>query len=313
MGTVVAVLGLLVIGLGIALLTGTGIILLVVGYIMHRRAGSSRGRAAGFAISLVGMPLAWLPVEVALAIGLTVGFGQLQIYWERGPLLAAVEDGDVQEVRRLLEGGTPPQTAEDGPAKWDAPLCRAGQLGQLDIMKALLEHGAKLEEVGPQKRSILLCILDPHPQRSVPEGTSRAEAVSLLLSHGARLDARRTHRDRRPLNAAVVLADVHLAEVLLGAGLPPDGRPGDGDPPLFAVIGSEPHPAEYWDRVEATFQVFLDAGADVNAPDRAGRTLLDRAERAGLERLAGWLRDHGGRRSGPGPSPGRAETTPTDG
>ena len=56
-------------------------------------------------------------------------------------LYSAINEGDVDEVRILLEQGTTPDGTD--PTKW-TPLMNAAELGNLEIIKLLLSYGAEI-------------------------------------------------------------------------------------------------------------------------------------------------------------------------
>jgi ankyrin repeat protein len=88
-------------------------------------------------------------------------------------------------------------------------------------------------------------------------------------------------RGMSPLNHAVASGDAAAAAALLEAGADPDLQAGYGNSPLFAAVDERGEVASALEAIDgerwAITKALLDRGADVNARDRTGRTLVDLA------------------------------------
>jgi uncharacterized protein len=88
-------------------------------------------------------------------------------------------------------------------------------------------------------------------------------------------------RGMSPLHHAVAGGDPAAVAALLEAGADPDLQAGYGNSPLFAAVDDRGEVASALEAVDgdrwAITTALLDRGADVNARDRAGRTLVDLA------------------------------------
>ena len=95
------------------------------------------------------------------------------------PLVLAVNQGHVDVVEVLVDGGADIELASDYPADVDCPLSAAASHGHLDLVKLLLEKGASIEGRGKDGRTALM----------TAAAKGRLGAVVLLLDKGANVDA----------------------------------------------------------------------------------------------------------------------------
>jgi uncharacterized protein len=193
-------------------------------------------------------------------------------HWDMANLLiesgADLGDGSlsqVEEVRNTRTTLTRP--ASQGPET----------MTSLDIVKALLAHGAKADSI----------LAGPVPTRSGGAGpgasdyaalyraakTADLEVLPLLLEKGA--DVKLASRDGS-------------TALLAAAGVAPGGRGGGGN---FGVGGKTTTVA---DRIKA-IQMLIDRGADINAIDGSGQSAAHGAAGMGADEIIQYLFDHGGK------------------
>lgn len=210
-------------------------------------------------------------------------------------LLGAVEHADTDLARRILARGASPETG--------APLIRAAQLGNLEVVKLLLDRGARPDALDDARRSVLW-----HAAAS-----RQPTIVELLLSMRVPVDAHDRH-GATPLVAAIGAGDALLVRRLLDAGADVDGPAAGGQAPLrvaaergdtdiiAALLARRPRidavdgfgetalivAARRGD--EATCLALLQAGADARLRGRDRSTAADVAEARGFTALARRLR-----------------------
>ena len=225
-----------------------------------------------------------------------------------GPLALAIANGSAAMVTQLLANRADPNVAREN---GETPLMTASRIGRTDIMKLLLDRGAK---VNAQDHKYF--------QTALMWAAGQPEAVRLLLDHGADIHARTKTWDvkytiylpttatlgktgipwnnegdytakKGGLNAlhfAVQNNDLNSAGMLLDAGLDVNSPTADGTTPLLGALFK-------WDPPKGTFvpgkggpatagssqrfspdlrlaKLLLDRGASVKAVDGAGYTPL---------------------------------------
>jgi len=210
-------------------------------------------------------------------------------------LLGAVEHGDAGLAQRILALGAAPEMS--------APLIRAAQLGNLEMVKLLLDRGGRPDVVDEAHRSLLW-----------HAAASRQRAiVDLLISMHVPVDAP-DKRGVTPLVAAIGTGDAPLVRRLLDAGADVDGAEATGQAPLrvAAERGDGPIVAallahrpridavdEFGETAliiaarrgqEAICLALLQAGADARLRGRDRATAADIAEARGFAALARRLR-----------------------
>jgi ankyrin repeat protein len=127
--------------------------------------------------------------------------------------LWAVEEGDVEAVGRLLEERPDLLKARDFQS--NGPLHLAVLEGDTAMLRLLLEHGADASARGMNWQTPLHTALFEGPMPNVEE------SVTILLEHGARIDARDAFGGATPLHYAVSYGAPETARSLLehGAGI----------------------------------------------------------------------------------------------
>jgi ankyrin repeat protein/beta-lactamase regulating signal transducer with metallopeptidase domain len=166
------------------------------------------------------------------------------------PLLRAAHEGDLGEVRRLLEAGADPNRTETFEGRWQDGIQRsalggAARGGHLEVARLLLGRGAQVD-LTPRGDASPLMIAAGHGHRDL---------VRLLLDAGAD-PSRVVPGDGTPLIATVRGGDRAIVRMLLAAGAEPDVFVEGDESPLY-------HAIENGDPEEVG--LLLEAGADPNA------------------------------------------------
>lgn len=209
------------------------------------------------------------------------------------PLHVAATAGNIALARLLLDRGANPNSAAKGSFGFafsddDTPLSLAIGCGHRDMAELLLRHGAD-------------------PNRAIHDGfaalhlAETADVAELLLAHGAKLEIR-GYENRTPLLQAAMQNRIEVVRYLLARGANIEARDKAGRTPLLLsldqptassdmvsllvehgarvnVQGSDGASAVHLaaGRGVAFAKLLLDAGADIDAPDRWQFTPLHRA------------------------------------
>jgi uncharacterized protein len=162
-------------------------------------------------------------------------------------------------------------TLPDSNLPWPSEL--NNEIGSLDLIKDLLEHGA---DVNVQLKK-------QQPYRSKVD-----RGADTMLGTGT-----------TPLLRAAKAGDTEAMKVLLAKGADPKITNKGGITPLMAAagLGSKEEDTTGRKRTEeqaiASIQLCLDAGADVNTADNQGETALHGAAQKGYDHVVQFLADHG--------------------
>jgi uncharacterized protein len=162
-------------------------------------------------------------------------------------------------------------TLPDSNLPWPSEL--NNEIGSLDLIKDLLEHGANVN----------VQLKKQQPYRSKVD-----RGADTMLGTGT-----------TPLMRAAKAGDTEAMKVLLAKGADPKIPTKFGMTPLMAAagLGSKEEDTTGRKKTEeqaiASIQLCLDAGADVNTVDNQGETALHGAAQKGYDHVVQFLADHG--------------------
>lgn len=218
-------------------------------------------------------------------------------------LFAAIEAGDRDGVRRLVEA-SPALAAARDPRGVSAVLFTRYR-DRLDILGVLLEAGPELDLhdaaglglvnrlrqlVDQDPGSIDACTTDGFTPLQLSAFFGHPAAVALLLDRGAPVGTVSRNPMRvQALHAAAASGSHEAVMLLLGAGADPDARQQGGFTPLMAVAARGDEPA---------VQALLERGADHTLRNDEGKVAADLATDRGHAALAERLRRRAERRPG---------------
>lgn len=163
--------------------------------------------------------------------------------------------------------------------KLQTELCVAIGAGDAKAVAAALDHGAKLDRDCPEQMTApILHAVD----------TGNVAVVTLLLDRGANVNQEDNGVGATPMHYAAVKKDAAMVALLAKRGAKVNELTTDGLSPLVLAV---------WEGDEtAVVQALIDAGADVNAADEQGDTILDVAHAKGHKQVAALLESKGAKR-----------------
>jgi ankyrin repeat protein len=177
-------------------------------------------------------------------------------------LAAAARSGDVAAIGQAIKDGKNLEQADQDGATL---LGIAARAKQAEVVRVLLEAGAKIEARDQKGRSPLLA--------AVQTRQSSADVVRALIAKGADVNTRGTMIGGTPLSwAAGPFSNPEIVAALVAASADVNQANNTGETPLMWA-------ARYG--APATVKVLLDAGADVTATNKQGQTSLDLARQKG--------------------------------
>lgn len=142
-------------------------------------------------------------------------------YWGKTALLRAVERGDVEVVRLLLDAGADPDLKSGG----YTPLGRAALLGHGQVAERLLKAGAN-----PDLKSS-----DGNTPLTAAASMNRVGVIQALLASDA--DPTLYNRlGRTPLSIAALEGFDELVRLMISAGIDVNMRDENGNKPLVSAI-----------------------------------------------------------------------------
>lgn len=182
----------------------------------------------------------------------------------------AARAGELVELRRLLDAGTP----VDLPSGYgDTPLAWAAGRGQLAVVEELLKRGANPNAINPRRRTALFV-------------TCQAPIMDALLKAGAAPSFKDVF-DVTPLHEAFRCTgnESSVVKLLLRAGAEPNAADTFGWTPLHVA-------AQFGD--SAATRLLLDGGAAVNPLSGQGVTPMDVARLTGQSDALALIAQRGG-------------------
>ncbi len=184
------------------------------------------------------------------------------------PLHDAIREGNTAEMQKQLSAGAEINDPEN------PPLVAAAGRGNLEMVRILLDHGAKADLREPQTGNTAFI-------QAAAAGD--LNIMQLLLARGAVIDARNAAGNTALMEAA---ANNHrpAVEFLLGKGKDVNAANTEGWPPLFFAVRYG-----HYD----TARLLLDKGADVNARNNLGFSALIIASAYGHTPIVTMLLDRG--------------------
>jgi ankyrin repeat protein len=215
-----------------------------------------------------------LPAIVLTAVGIRVGIGapkdtDVDRRNPDGstPLQWAVYEGDVAEVRRLLDAGADVSLANDYGA---TPMSLAAEVADTEILKLLLAAGADADSPNAEGQTALMTVAR----------TGNVEAAELLLEHGAIVDAREGWGGQTALMWASARRHPEMMELLISHGAAVDARSfhrdyqrhvtAEGRPKSLDSGGFTPLLYAARENCIACVEVLLESGADIDLADPDG-------------------------------------------
>lgn len=216
-------------------------------------------------------------------------------------------------ARLLIEAGDDPNRL----AEWGTPLHSAARWERPEVIKVLLEKGAKVNIYGKSGESPLhyastaevarlLIAAGADPKRSSKSGTpmhsaagsGRIEVAKVLLKHGADVNAHRNKNEGfKPLLRAITNGRTEFVQFLVdnGSDLEVSGQPVEPLPSPVdrsKYFSTSLHSAAYFNQPEIA-KILVKAGIKINSRDFQKKTPLHRAAFNQAFEAAKWLVDHG--------------------
>jgi ankyrin repeat protein len=179
-------------------------------------------------------------------------------------LNSAAHHGHVEVVRLLLESGADVNASD---SNGGAAICHA-VYGNAATVRLLLESGARVDQPGTLRATALTLAV----AQGGNDVTDRSDLIAVLLAAGANPNAR-NEKALVPLHMAISHSmrpgGVEVVRLLAAAGADLGSRDELGSSPLHIAV------REASDEVVG---ILLDAGADVNLRDKHGMTPAAEAE-----------------------------------
>ena len=201
------------------------------------------------------------------------GAGELRQYTG---LLAAAARGDAAQIRDLLAKGEKPDV-RDGRGR--TPLHVAAHASKVEAMRALVAGGANPNALENDRYDII----------TIAAVANDLPVLEAALALGCSAKNITSRYDGTALIAAAHLGHADVVRRLIRAGAPLDHVHNLGWTALIESIVLGDGGARHTD----TLKSLVEAGANLNLPDRNGRTPLALARGRGYERMASILAEAG--------------------
>jgi ankyrin repeat protein len=190
----------------------------------------------------------------------------------------AAAKGDVAEIEALIKDGEKPNI-QDGKSR--TPLHVAVYLRQREAARALLRLGANPNVLEIDRYDIV----------TIAAVANDLEMLKIALDGGASAKNVTSRYDGTAMIAAAHLGHVEAVKMLIGAKAPLNHVNNLGWTALMEAVVLGNGGANH----TATVRALVEAGADVNKPDRQGTTPLQHARRRGYVEMARILENAGAR------------------
>ena len=188
----------------------------------------------------------------------------------------AAAKGDVAEIEKLLKEGEKPNIQD---AKSRTPLHVAAYMKQHAAAKALLAGGANPNALEIDRYDII----------TIAAVANDLEMLKIALDGGASARNITSRYDGTALIAAAHLGHAEVVKMLIAARAPLNHVNNLGWTALMESVVLGNGGANH----TATLKALVEAGADVNIPDRQGTTALQHARRRGYVEMARILENAG--------------------
>jgi hypothetical protein len=172
------------------------------------------------------------------------------------------------------------------PFKVQMGLCAAITAGDAEAVAAALDKGAHLDRDCPEEMAAPIL-------HAVAIGNTAV--VTLLLDRGANVNQEDNGVGATPMHYAAVNKDAAMVTLLAKRGGKVNALTTDGLSPLALAVSEADD--------TAVAQALIGAGADVNAADEQGDTILDWAVAKGHKLVAKLLEEKGAKRGEEAPAP----------
>ena len=181
-------------------------------------------------------------IDHARANELSAMVGQMEDEQQTREFIAAIESGDVAQVKQLLDAGADPN---EGSATSPAPLAVAAIAGHEAVINVLLAHGARIDLANRNGQTPIIFAIE----------AGNVDIVRLLLAKGAKMDG-------TPMHKAVESGSVDIVQAFLDAGADPTVSyyPYPEGPQAIHTAIQYGHTEIVW--------LLAAAGADIHAPYR---------------------------------------------
>ncbi len=223
----------------------------------------------------------------------------------------AIERGDLDSVKALVEGGAKADTLIDYGEHKITPLMKACWEGQAEIARYLLDSGANVNAADETGQTALFS--------AVTQG--KVDLVKMLIERGAKVNIKDA-RQFSPITLAAAMGNAAMVEALAGAGADLNVEAYGLTPLMFAVSSKKPEMARLLVKLGAPVnyaskggdsgstalfsaiysgdaemvRVLIELKADVNVKTRSGNTPLKAARQGDQEDIIAILKEAGAKK-----------------